>query len=347
MTEIYLIRHGQAQGNTMRRFHGHYNTPLTLDGMRQAEYLRKRFERIELDACYSSDLLRPCMTAQPLCRDKGLPLHRDARFREIGVGIWEDLPSGWLWRTHADHYKAFDRDPLNWHISGGESFDDSTQRFLEGMEQAVQEHDGGAIAIFCHAAIIRRVLIRLFSCGDPDQIKTSDNTSVTKLTCSNGTYQMVYANDISHLPPELTTAHLIQWWTDAGSPSGQLNLFFLPFTGKERFPEEMRLPEMDSRGRTLTAMMNDVPVGIVSMAAPDGDRGEILGMMIREDGKNRHYEDQLLGAAVSHYRLLGCRSLKIRPEMDWDGILTRYGYDPVSGTLPIDPESYERRYCFA
>ena len=64
MTEIYLIRHGQAEGNVMRRFHGHYNSSLTPMGFRQVELLKKRFDSVHVDACYSSDLTRTSFTAQ-------------------------------------------------------------------------------------------------------------------------------------------------------------------------------------------------------------------------------------------------------------------------------------------
>lgn len=32
MTEIYLIRHAEAEGNIFRRIHGHYNSLLTPEG---------------------------------------------------------------------------------------------------------------------------------------------------------------------------------------------------------------------------------------------------------------------------------------------------------------------------
>ena len=43
MTEIYLIRHAEAEGNIFRRIHGHYNSLLTPRGFRQAAALGKRF----------------------------------------------------------------------------------------------------------------------------------------------------------------------------------------------------------------------------------------------------------------------------------------------------------------
>ena len=43
MTTIYLVRHGEAEGNAFRRIHGQYDTLLTPTGFRQTEALARRF----------------------------------------------------------------------------------------------------------------------------------------------------------------------------------------------------------------------------------------------------------------------------------------------------------------
>ena len=92
---------------------------------------------------------------------------------------------------------------------------------------------------------------------------------------------------------------------------------------------------------TLTAMLHDIPVGIVSMAVPDGFTGSIIGMNLREEYLGRHYGDQLLGSAISHFRHLGCRELKLNPDCNPDNILERYGFDPVTGVKNIDTEHFD------
>lgn len=37
MTTIYLIRHAEAEGNIYRRYHGWYNSLITLNGYRQIQ----------------------------------------------------------------------------------------------------------------------------------------------------------------------------------------------------------------------------------------------------------------------------------------------------------------------
>ena len=83
MTTLYLIRHAEAEGNAYRRIDGWYNSLITPNGLLQIEALRRRFEPIQIDACYASDLYRTCKTASAVYAPKNLPLHTDPRLREV------------------------------------------------------------------------------------------------------------------------------------------------------------------------------------------------------------------------------------------------------------------------
>ena len=63
MTRIYLIRHAEAEGNLYRIAQGQYDSLITDRGYRQIEALAGRFDDIPIDAVYSSDLSRTCITA--------------------------------------------------------------------------------------------------------------------------------------------------------------------------------------------------------------------------------------------------------------------------------------------
>ena len=43
MTQIFLVRHGQSEGNLFRRVQGQTDVELTADGRAQLPYLTKRF----------------------------------------------------------------------------------------------------------------------------------------------------------------------------------------------------------------------------------------------------------------------------------------------------------------
>ena len=337
MTEIYLVRHGEAEGNVFRRIHGQYDSLLTPRGLRQVKCVEKRFENIRVDACYSSDLTRTSLTARSIYVPKGLKLHRDPRFREVGLGEWEDLPFGWLDKFEPKEMWNFNNDPIHWTAPGAETFDDYTQRFLEGMEEAAQDHDGGTIAIFAHGAVIRGVLMRLFFGNDFSKLPYCDNTGVCKLTYEKGRFDREFVNDNSHLPEELSTFAMQRWWRSTGNRE-DVNFYYEPVM---KLPAGLAVPEQDSQGITLAAILHDEPVALVSLGVPDGNCGKILGMTLKDGLEGRYYGDQLLGTAFSHFRKLGCTELAVAPGIYPDDIVNRYEFDPQTCKRSIDPFAFD------
>ena len=92
MTTVFLVRHGEAEGNLYRRIHGHYDSKITENGLLQLKALQQRFAPIHLDAAYSSDLYRARKTADAVCAPKQLSVTLDPRLREVSMGDWEDFP---------------------------------------------------------------------------------------------------------------------------------------------------------------------------------------------------------------------------------------------------------------
>lgn len=340
MTELYLIRHGEAEGNVFRRIHGQYESLLTPRGHRQAKCVEKRFENIHIDACYSSDLTRTSLTARSIYIPKGLKLNRDPRFREVGLGQWEDLPFGYLDNFEPQEMWNFNNNPVVWKAPGAETFDDYTQRFIEGMREAAQDHDGGTVAIFAHGAVIRGTLMRLFFGNDFSKLPYCDNTGVCKLTYDKGMFGYDFVNDNSHLPEELSTFALQYWWRSTGNRK-EVNFYYLPYESSMSLPAGLTIPDMDSCGMALAAILNGEPVALVSLGAPEGDCGQILGMSLKEGMDGRYYGDQLLGTAFSHFRRLGCKRLAVAPGKYPDDIVNRYEFDPVDRTRSIDPFAFD------
>lgn len=341
MTEIYLIRHGEAEGNVFRRFHGQYDSLLTPRGMRQVECVARRFENIRIDACYASDLTRTGLTARSVYVPKGLPLRRDPRFREACVGAWEDLPFGWLDRYERQEMRSFNHDPVHWNApEGAEDFETYTRRFLAGLEDVARKHEGETVAIFTHGVVIRGALMRLFFDDDCSRLPYCDNTGVCKLIWNEGQFGYEFLNDNSHLPEELSTYAIQRWWRETGARS-EINFYYVPYESGMALPEGMELPEMDPGGLTLAAILHEEPVALVSMAAPEGDCGRVLGMYLKEGLEGRYYGDQLLGCAFSYFRARGCTRLALAPGDYPDEIFARYEFDPVTRERSIDTNSFD------
>lgn len=331
-TTVYLVRHAEAEGNLFRRLHGHYNSLLMPRGLEQRLYLTKRFENIALDAVYSSDLTRACMTAQSVTVPKGLPLHKNAGFREIDVGVWEDVCFGYLDRFYPEDMIRFSKDPMHWHVEGSESFSCYTDRFITTLRQVAEENIGRTIAVFSHGAVLRGSMMRLFFGNDPTKLSLCDNTGVSLLHYENGSFSYEYLNDNSHLPKELSTITRHEKLKNLNRETGS-HVYFVPGSG-QKLPQELSC--WTGGGKQMLAMLQDQPVGYICWDEPQGYTGKILQIQMLKSMENRGFEDQLLGCGICHFRRLGCTNIELSDSCpQW--LLQSYGFDPVSRFRSVDP----------
>ncbi len=90
MTKIYLIRHAEAEGNLYRRIQGHFDGLVTERGKKQISVLAERFKDIDIDALYSSDLVRTKLTSEAITKYHDIEPSYLKSLREICMGVWED-----------------------------------------------------------------------------------------------------------------------------------------------------------------------------------------------------------------------------------------------------------------
>ena len=170
MTQIYLVRHAEAEGNLYRRIHGHYDSLITDLGYRQIAALAHRFESIHVDAVYSSDLFRTRTTAGAIYKPKGLPLVTRKALREVSMGVWEDRPWGEVHRTDAQQLAWFNATDARWGVEGGETFQRLRERISAAIRQIARNHPGQTVAVVSHVPhIMASSLMQLASRHADDQ----------------------------------------------------------------------------------------------------------------------------------------------------------------------------------
>ncbi len=122
ITKLYLVRHGQSDGNAEGRFGGHSPTPLSALGLQQAELTAQVLAKEKINAIYSSDLFRAVQTAQPLAKILDLPIIATAAFRERKVGVLEGKTFDESKAEHPKDYYALVNRNIHHVITGGESY---------------------------------------------------------------------------------------------------------------------------------------------------------------------------------------------------------------------------------
>ena len=302
MTTIYLIRHGEAEGNLYRRIHGQFDSNITPLGKRQIAALSRRFAAIPVDACYASDLIRTQTTAQAIYRPKVLPLQLEPRFREINLGVWEDLTFGELYTFQSEEMAVFNNDPVHWQVEGSENFETYSSRFVEALDEVAECHSGQTVAIFTHGSVLRGALMRLFP-GAP--IAHSDNTAVSCITWEHGRYEIQFLNDNSHLDENLSTLAKQRWWREGGHAK-DVNLWFRPgltaIDGLEPPAGEI----------AYTAYSEHTPVGLLVLSGSGEEKTGVLQYMgLSEPYRRMGLSVQLFGQAIYTFRALGMANMEL------------------------------------
>ena len=321
MTEIYLIRHTQAEGNRYRMMQGYWDGEVTALGLRQADALGRRFAKLPLDAVYSSDLTRAVLTAEAAACSSGLPVQRREALRELNIGPWEQRFFGNLIYEEPELTHRFIYDAENWELPGAETFAQVRERALAELRRIAVENDGKTIAVVSHGVAIRCILsgITGIPLSDTEHLPICKNTAVTKLRFDGGQFHIEYMNDDSHLgesertawnavgalrdtlfDPVRDHAWYEQCYADAWMVAhGNLN----EYSAATYYNAACR-HHAHSPGAVQCVYLQDEPVGLVDL---DPERGKADGtgwisLLYLKDGfRGKGYGIQLLARAISFF----------------------------------------------
>ena len=374
VTKLYLIRHAEAEGNLYRRLHGWYNSLITENGYRQIAALEERFRDIPVDAVYSSDLFRTCTTASAIYKPKGLELKTRRALREIHVGEWEDAPFAEVVRRDPKEFVLFNSNDPAFHTHGSETFSEVRERVTNAILSIARENSGKTVAVFSHGVAIRNTLAKFLGYSvqeTKEKVPHGDNTAVALLEVENGRVHVAYYNDNSHLPEELSTFARQRWWRKNGAIE-DANLWYRPLDMEQdsqfyyqareeawitihgsmlHFDGEGFLRDAKDQARydkcsVMQVMQGDKPAGVLQLnLRRDAEKGvgSIPFFYMLPEFRGRGLGVQLLGQAVSIYRPLGRKYLRLRCAPD-NHIAQRFykkhgfrkiGEDPGS-RVPLD-----------
>ena len=319
-----MIRHAEAEGNIYRRAHGQFNGLIIGRAYTQIEQLRERFSLENIDAVYSSDMLRTCVTAAAISEARGLTINTTASLREVNVGEWEDVAWGDIIFNFPEMSDLFGSDPASWSVKGSEKYEFVRKRMIQCLRDIGRRHDGQTAAVFSHGFAIRALTCELM--GIPshktDLVPYCDNTAVALLLYKNDEFTIEYHSDNSHLHSADSTFANQTWWREKKERKSE-DLRYMPFDEKRdcelyalRSREVYPPPDADTR---LTALLDNEPAGILELDTgreSDQNAGWISQIYIKPEFQRRGFGVQLIGQAVSIYRKLHRGTLRMEVEPD-------------------------------
>lgn len=332
MTQLYLIRHTQAEGNLYRMMQGHWDGEITALGCAENDLLSERFRDTALDAVYSSDLKRAVLTAEACARGKNLPVQTDRRLRELDLGCWETQFFGNVTHACPEKVEQFLYSPGEWSVEGSETVYDVEKRALEALTDIAIAHPGQEVAVVSHGITLRCLLTKILELPYSGEklLPIFKNTSVTKLTYDNGRFTMEWMNDASHLD-RLT---LSDWMAvgalrdEAFNPEDDPEFYCSCYRDAWQAAHEGSLQGYDDKavlraaagrhraypGAIRRFYLNDEFAGLLDCDVQHGAHagyGWISLLYLKETFRGKGYGIQLLARAIVLYKQLGRHSIRL------------------------------------
>ena len=121
--KIYLVRHGQSEGNVRELWYGSSDLPLTDLGRQQARDAGQKLRGMAFSACYASPLSRALDTAKLVMEGRPEPLHIVPDLREQHMGLFEPKTVQEIRAEDPDFFRALMADWVHLTPPEGEPFD--------------------------------------------------------------------------------------------------------------------------------------------------------------------------------------------------------------------------------
>lgn len=151
---LYLVRHGKTEYNTVKRYTGSTNVPLSEEGVAQAHKTAEMLKNIPFDVIVSSPLLRAKTTAEIIAEyHPDIPIILNDGFRERSFGDWEGRE--YKDRSFIDYICL----PENIYSApdGGETVADFYARVKNALDEVKNEYPDKTVLIVAHGMVSRMI----------------------------------------------------------------------------------------------------------------------------------------------------------------------------------------------
>ncbi len=162
MIKLYLVRHGETDGNVQQWYQGSTDVPLNNRGIEQARCLSRFLKDVSFNGIYSSTLQRARRTAEIIAAPHGLTVEAYDELKEVDFGEWEGHTYKEITQLWPGELEAFYQSEGAQKARGGESFADVERRVTAKAKEILSRHkDGDTVLIASHGASIRCLIFGL------------------------------------------------------------------------------------------------------------------------------------------------------------------------------------------
>ncbi|WP_310598784.1 histidine phosphatase family protein [Desulfobulbus sp.] len=157
---IYLLRHGEVDTSSPRRFLGRTDLPLNPDGVRQVSALGEQLHHVPFAEVVASPLRRAVQTAALVSGRPEAAIRVNDALAEIDLGQWEGRTVAEVRQGFPGLYERRGQDLEHFRPPGGESFGDLAVRVCPALFALIWRTTGPLLVV-AHAGVNRVALSRL------------------------------------------------------------------------------------------------------------------------------------------------------------------------------------------
>jgi len=203
---LYIVRHGQSELNHSQT-HQFPDTPLSAQGLEQAEFIANRFKSIPIDAIWASPYKRAHQTAEAISHHTGLEIN----FTELLVerrnpsevlGKLYSSPESTDYRQKREEHKL---EP-DWKYSDDESKLEVHIRAKKALDELISQQYENILIVSHGGFIFSLITYMAFGEKNDMDVRSSlshflhmSNTGITICDYKNGQWKLISWNDIAHL----------------------------------------------------------------------------------------------------------------------------------------------------
>ncbi|MCR4904594.1 MAG: histidine phosphatase family protein [Clostridiales bacterium] len=203
---IYIIRHGETDGNTQGYFQGWTNNPLNEKGRALAIQTGRGLLGVRFDECISSPLDRARETAEILLRESGnagVTVTVDERIKEVCLGDWERKKFRPAEREiDEEDLKRFFGNPfLLGGFPNGETVGEVCARTQSLLKELLRRDDGKTILLVTHGFAMRAMLNCLYEERERDDFwhgRVPPNCAVNIVEGVGGEGRLIAQDKVYH-----------------------------------------------------------------------------------------------------------------------------------------------------
>jgi len=216
--KMILIRHGESNGNVMKKFSGFQDVELTEKGIWQAKRLAQRLKKLKVDKVYCSDLKRAHHTAEIVFKNRGIDIISRPNLKEMNFGIWEgctfeEVKSKFGYGDEFNYW--MENIDVAACIPQGESLLKLNKRVMNELDGILKIHDtiekDETIAIVCHGGTIRVILVNALNMKLENMWNIVQHSTALNIISYSG--NSIFINLLND------TSHLEDWWKNGKNKS--------------------------------------------------------------------------------------------------------------------------------